>query len=137
MSHTTNKSTTITPFWERWVGFDRQRSLNLSHNDQSTLKDQKDEELLPLQQNNSQMSSYGACLRTRNRTSNFVKHKVTMYYRVFNMDQGHFKELLWLHFWCQTFYSPSFLWWKNVFILIFGIKKFYLKFQRAHLPLPS
>ena len=77
MSHTTNKSTTITPFWERWVGFDRQRSLNLSHNDQSTLKDQKDEELLPLQQNNSQMSSYGACLRTRNRTSNFVRHKVT------------------------------------------------------------
>ena len=39
-------------------------------------KDQKDEELLPLQHNNSQMSSYGACLRTRNRTNNFVKHRV-------------------------------------------------------------
>ena len=123
MSHTTNKSTTITPFWERWVGFDRQRSLNLSHNDQSTLKDQKDEELLPLQQNNSQMSSYGACLRTRNRTSNFVKHKVNMYYRVFDMDQGHFKELLWLHFWCQAFPS-SFLWWKNVYMLVIWNKKF-------------
>ena len=86
MSYSTNKSST-TPFWERWVGYDRQRSLNSSYDNQRINKeDQKDyekyvqidDELLPLQQENSQMSSYGACLRTRNRTNNFVKHKVTL-----------------------------------------------------------
>ena len=84
MSYGTNKST-ATPFWERWIGYDRQRSLNSSYDNQKINKeDQKDyekyvqidDELLPLQKDNTQMSSYGACLRTRNRTNNFVKHKV-------------------------------------------------------------
>ena len=86
MSYGTNKSS-ATPFWERWVGYDRQRSLNSSYDNQRINKeDQKDyekyvqidDELLPLQKDNTQMSSYGACLRTRNRTNNFVKHKVTL-----------------------------------------------------------
>ena len=88
MSYGTNKSTASTPFWERWVGYDRQRSLNSSYDNQRINKeDQKDyekyvqidDELLPLQKDNTQMSSYGACLRTRNRTNNFVKHKVNSY----------------------------------------------------------
>ena len=33
------------------------------------------------------------------------------------MEMQYTKELLWLHF------SPLFLWWKNLYILIFGIKK--------------
>ena len=87
MSYGTNKSTASTPFWERWVGHDRQRSFNSSYDNQRINKeDQKDyekyvqidDELLPLQKDNTQMSSYGACLRTRNRTNNFVKHKVTL-----------------------------------------------------------
>ena len=87
MSYGTNKSS-ATPFRERWVGYDRQRSLNSSYDNQRINKeDQKDyekyvqidDELLPLQKDNTQMSSYGACLRTRNRTNNFVKHKVNSY----------------------------------------------------------
>ena len=30
-------------------------------------------------------------------------------YRVFKMDWGHFKELLWLRFWCQAFFPPILL----------------------------
>ena len=39
------------------------------------------------------------------------------------MDWGHFKELLLLHLFLVPGIPPSFLWWKNVYILIFGIKK--------------
>ena len=94
MSYRTNKSST-TPFWERWVGYDRQRSLNSSYDNNQRInkEDQKDyekyvqidDELLPLHKDNTQMSSYGACLRTRNRTNNFVKHKVTEYYYFFQV----------------------------------------------------
>ena len=42
-------------------------------------------------------------------------------YRVSHMDQVEFKELLWLCFWCQRHFPPSFLCWKYVYILHFYI----------------
>ena len=43
----------------------------------------------------------------------------TIYHTV---DWGYFKELLWLCFWCQTFFPIILITWKYVYILIFGIK---------------
>ena len=45
------------------------------------------------------------------------------------MDLGHFKELLWLCFLCQTFFPIIFM-VENVYILIFEIKKIFCTFSK-------
>ena len=50
--------------------------------------------------------------------------KVTHTYRVSHMDSYKSKWVLWLCFLSQTLF-PSDLCWKNVYILIFGIKFFF------------
>ena len=59
----------------------------------------------------------GTCKATKANGGNYN-------YKVFNMDWGHFKELLWLHFWYQAFPPIIFMvekcvyfdnWNKNIF----------------------
>ena len=38
-----------------------------------------------------------------------VVYLLQIEYRVFDMDWGHFKELLWLRFWCQAFFPIIFM----------------------------
>ena len=57
---------------------------------------------------------------------------LTNSYRVFHMDSCEYIRVLWLCFLSQTLF-PSFLCWKCVYILIFGIKIFFEFFKRSPL----
>ena len=65
---------------------------------------------------------------------NRIHAKLTMLYsigtyRVFKMDRGHFKELLWLRFWCQAFFLIILVVEKCVHFDIWNKK--ILKFERV------
>ena len=84
-------------------------------NDKSQTKQYKLESLLSQQiatvpaPKENPFADYSRCDATSEKSENSTSIRVFLtgkydYYRVFDMDLGHFKELLWLCFWCQTFF---------------------------------
>ena len=83
-------------------------------------------------QMNNTCTIYTYNQRYNNSTWNLEIWSIQSYYRVSNMDLGHFKGLLWLHFWCQTFSPVIFIVEKFVHFDIWN-KKFFSLFQRVPL----